>query len=103
MRALVSRGPNHLEVEDLPEPTPTAGEVKVRLVATGICHTDLSVLQGHLPSPRPIVLGHEGAGVVEEVGPGVTGIKVGDHVICSIITSCGCCFQCIRGEVALCE
>ena len=103
MRALVSRGPDHVEVEELPEPTPAAGEVKVRLVATGICHTDLSVLQGHLPSPRPIVLGHEGAGVVEEVGPGVTGIEVGDHVVCSIITSCGSCFQCIRGEVALCE
>ena len=103
MRALVSRGQDRIEVEELPEPTPATGEVKIRLVATGICHTDLSVLQGHLPSPHPIVLGHEGAGVVEEVGAGVTGIEVGDHVICSIISACGACFQCIRGEVALCE
>jgi Zn-dependent alcohol dehydrogenase len=103
MRALVTRGPDVLDVEELPEPVPSSGEVKVRLVATGICHTDLSVLQGHLPSPRPLVLGHEGAGIVEEVGPDVTGVKVGDRVICSIITSCGSCFQCLRGDVPLCE
>ena len=103
MRALVSRGIDHAEVEDLPEPEPRAGEVKIRLVATGICHTDLSVLQGHLPSPRPIVLGHEGAGVVEAVGPGVDRLAVGDHVICSIVTSCEGCFQCLRGDKALCE
>ena len=103
MRALVSRGPNMMAVEELPEPEPRAGEVKVRLVATGICHTDLSVLQGHLPSPRPIVLGHEGAGVVESVGSGVESVAPGDHVICSIITTCGGCFQCFAGEPALCE
>ncbi|MFF5988378.1 alcohol dehydrogenase catalytic domain-containing protein [Prauserella flavalba] len=103
MRALVTRARDVLEVEELPEPVPAAGEVKVRLVATGVCHTDLSVLQGHLPTPRPMVLGHEGGGVVEEVGPEVTDVAVGDHVICSIITSCGTCFQCLRGDVPLCE
>jgi Zn-dependent alcohol dehydrogenase len=103
MRALVSRAPHQLEIEELPEPEPRAGEVKVRIVATGICHTDLSVLEGHLPGPRPIVLGHEGAGVVEAVGPGVEYVRPGDHVICSIITSCNECFQCLRGERALCE
>ncbi|QTJ70385.1 alcohol dehydrogenase catalytic domain-containing protein (plasmid) [Rhodococcus sp. ZPP] len=103
MRAAVSRGVGQIEIEELPEPSPQAGEVRVRLVSSGICHTDVSVLAGHLPSPRPIVLGHEGAGVIDELGPGVDGLTVGDHVICSIITSCHACFQCLRGEYALCE
>jgi Zn-dependent alcohol dehydrogenase len=103
MRAAVSREVDQIAIEELEEPTPRGGEVKVRLVATGLCHTDLSVLSGHLPSPRPIVLGHEGAGIIEEVGSGVEELAVGDHVICSIVTSCGSCFQCRRGEAALCE
>ena len=103
MRAAISREIGQIAIEEVGEPEPAAGEVKVRLLASGICHTDLSVLHGHLPSPRPIVLGHEGAGIVESVGPGVTALAPGDHVVCSIITSCGACFQCIRGEVALCE
>ncbi|MFZ2176542.1 MAG: alcohol dehydrogenase catalytic domain-containing protein [Rhodococcus sp. (in: high G+C Gram-positive bacteria)] len=103
MRAAVSRGIGHIAIEELPDPRPLAGEVRVRLVSSGICHTDVSVLSGHLPSPHPIVLGHEGAGVVDEVGPGVEQLSVGDHVICSIITSCRACYQCLRGEFALCE
>ncbi|MGW0042282.1 zinc-binding dehydrogenase [Rhodococcus sp. NPDC003348] len=103
MRAAVSRGVGEIGIEELPDPHPRAGEVRVRLVSSGICHTDVSVLAGHLPSPRPMVLGHEGAGVVDEVGPGVDHLEVGDHVICSIITSCHSCFQCQRGEYALCE
>lgn len=103
MRAAVSREVGEITIEDLEDPRPGAGEVKVRLVSSGICHTDVSVLQGHLPAPRPIVLGHEGAGIIEEVGAGVGGLAVGDHVICSIITSCHACPPCLRGEVALCE
>src|SRR5262249_36202020 len=67
------------------------------MVATGVCRTDLSILQGHLPSPRPIVLGHEGA------GPGVRDLEVGDAVLCTFIPSCGRCFYCARGEDPLCE
>jgi Zn-dependent alcohol dehydrogenase len=103
MRAAVSREIGSVAIEELEEPKPGPGEVKVRLVSSGICHTDVSVLSGHLPAARPMVLGHEGAGVVEEVGPGVESHQAGDHVICSIITSCRECFQCLRGDFALCE
>lgn len=103
MRAAISREIGSVTVEELAEPKPGPGEVKVRLVSSGICHTDVSVLSGHLPGPRPIVLGHEGAGIVEEIGPGVESHRIGDHVICSIITSCRECFQCLQGDVALCE
>ena len=71
MRAAVSREPGQIAIEEVPEPEPRAGEVKIRMVASGICHTDVSVLEAHLPSPRPIILGHEGAGVIEAVGAGV--------------------------------
>jgi Zn-dependent alcohol dehydrogenase len=103
MRAAVCRDIGRIEVEEIDEPTPCEGEVKLRMVATGVCRTDLSILQGHLPSPRPIVLGHEGAGVVCEVGPGVRGLAVGDPVLCTIVPSCGRCFYCARGEDPLCE
>lgn len=103
MRAAVVREPNQIAVEELDEPRPQQGEVRLRMVATGVCRTDLSIFQGHLPVPMPIVLGHEGAGVVEEVGPGVRDLAVGDHVVCSIIAGCGHCFQCLREASALCE
>ena len=103
MRAAVCRGVGQIGVEELDEPAPREGEVKLEMVATGVCRTDLSIFQGHLPSPRPIVLGHEGAGIVCEVGPGVRGLAPGDPVICTIIPSCGRCFYCARGEDPLCE
>ena len=68
------------------------GDVLVRLAASGLCHTDLEVIQGSLAYPLPIVLGHEGAGVVEAVGASVTTVKPGDHVICSWNPHCGHCF-----------
>jgi S-(hydroxymethyl)glutathione dehydrogenase / alcohol dehydrogenase len=77
--------------------------VLVRVRASGLCHTDLEVIQGSLAYPLPIVLGHEGAGVVEAVGAGVTLVKPGDHVVCSWNPSCGHCFYCDRGEPILCE
>jgi Zn-dependent alcohol dehydrogenase len=103
MRAAVSRAVGQIAIEELDEPKPRSGEVKLDLVATGVCRTDLSILQGHLPSPRPIVLGHEGAGIVRELGPDVRGLAVGDRVLCTIIPSCGSCFYCVRGEDPLCE
>jgi S-(hydroxymethyl)glutathione dehydrogenase / alcohol dehydrogenase len=103
MRAVVCYGPGDVRVDDIDEPTPSIGEVKVRVVAVGVCHTDLNFTSGQVPVPYPIVLGHEAAGVVVEVGPGVTGVTVGDHVICSILGPCEECFQCLHDEPALCE
>ncbi len=85
-----------LELEE-----PRAGEMRVRIVATGICHTDLHAHEGRL-SPLPIVLGHEGAGVVEQLGEGVTGFEVGDHVVLSG-SSCGACPSCSAGRPSYCD
>jgi S-(hydroxymethyl)glutathione dehydrogenase/alcohol dehydrogenase len=79
------------------------GDVLVRLRASGLCHTDLEVIQGSLAYPMPIVLGHEGAGVVEAVGEGVTHVAAGDHVVCSWNPHCGHCFYCERNLPILCE
>ncbi|MDP9635831.1 aryl-alcohol dehydrogenase [Rhodococcus cercidiphylli] len=80
---------------------PRSGEVRVRIVAAGLCHTDLGVAAGGLPFPLPGVLGHEGAGVVKAIGPGVTGVQEGDHVLLSF-TSCGTCGNCRSGHPAYC-
>ena len=103
MRAAVCYAPNDVRVEDIDDPSPAAGEVKVRIGAVGVCHTDLNFYFGAVPVPMPVVLGHEGAGVVVEVGDGVTAVAVGDHVICSIIGPCEQCFQCLHDAPALCE
>jgi S-(hydroxymethyl)glutathione dehydrogenase/alcohol dehydrogenase len=79
------------------------GDVLVRMRASGLCHTDLEVIQGGLRYPLPIVLGHEGAGVVEAVGDGATAVRPGDHVICSWNPHCGHCFYCERDQPILCE
>src|SRR5258706_5478602 len=79
------------------------GDVLVKIRASGLCHTDLEVIQGSLAYPMPIVLGHEGAGVVEAVGDGVTHVAAGDHVVCSWNPHCGQCFYCERDLPILCE
>jgi Zn-dependent alcohol dehydrogenase len=78
-------------------------DVLVRIRATGLCHTDLEAMQGSLVYPMPIVLGHEGAGVVEAVGSNVTELQAGDHVVCSWNPHCGHCFHCERDQPILCE
>jgi len=78
-------------------------DVLVRLRASGLCHTDLEVMQGTVKRPRPTVLGHEGAGVVDAIGPAVSRVRVGDHVVCSWNPSCGHCFYCDQGLPILCE
>jgi S-(hydroxymethyl)glutathione dehydrogenase/alcohol dehydrogenase len=78
-------------------------DVLVRIRATGLCHTDLEVIDGSLRYPLPIVLGHEAAGIVEEVGPAARGVKVGDHVVLSWNPHCGHCFYCDRDTPILCE
>jgi S-(hydroxymethyl)glutathione dehydrogenase / alcohol dehydrogenase len=90
----------HEDVEIAP---PGPGEAKVKIVASGVCHSDLSVQNGTIPLAPPIVLGHEGAGIVEEVGEGVTTVKPGDHVVLSFVPACGVCFYCTRGQGYLCE
>lgn len=78
-------------------------DVLIRMAASGLCHTDLEVMQGTVSYPVPIVLGHEGAGVVEAVGRRVHGVSVGDHVVCSWNPHCGHCFHCERDQPILCE
>ncbi len=104
MRAAVLReidGPLSVEDVELAEPGP--GEVTVRLVASGVCHSDWNVITGATPNPLPAVLGHEGAGVVEELGAGVRTVAEGDHVILSWLPSCGECFYCLQGRAVLCD
>jgi S-(hydroxymethyl)glutathione dehydrogenase/alcohol dehydrogenase len=103
-KAVVCRELNKpVTVEEIQIDKPKRGEVLVRLVASGVCHSDLSVTNGTLPIPLPSVLGHEGAGVVEEVGEGVTRAKKGDPVILSWVPSCGRCSFCLVGNPQLCS
>src|SRR3972149_2223220 len=103
MNAAVSPRPGEpLSVEELDLPPPQRNEVTVRMAATGVCHSDLHFIDGVLPHPAPAVLGHEGAGVVEGVGEGVTYVQPGDHVILSFIPSCGQCPYCVVGRPNLC-
>ena len=90
-------------VETIEVAPPRAGEVMIKLAACGVCHSDLSATNGTIPFPPPVILGHEGAGEVIEVGPGVTDFKVGDHVLSSFVTMCGVCHYCTIGRPALCD
>ena len=89
-------------VEELTVDPPKAGEVLLRMVASGVCHSDLSVVTGTIYYDPPVVLGHEGAGFVAEVGPDVTAVQPGDHVVLAFATSCGECPMCKMGYVVLC-
>jgi S-(hydroxymethyl)glutathione dehydrogenase/alcohol dehydrogenase len=91
-----------LEIADLDLDPPRAREVLVRIAASGVCHSDVSTANGTIGTRLPAVLGHEGAGVVEAVGPAVTSIAVGDHVVLSWNPSCGACEECLRGLPHLC-
>lgn len=92
-----------LVIEDIQIASPKATEVKVKLAACAICHSDILYADGGWGGTLPAVYGHEAAGIIEEVGPNVTGLKPGDHVIVSLIRSCGCCYYCSQGEPTLCE
>ncbi|HVM95946.1 MAG TPA: S-(hydroxymethyl)glutathione dehydrogenase/class III alcohol dehydrogenase [Candidatus Acidoferrales bacterium] len=92
-----------LEIDEVELAGPSTGECLIRLAATGVCHTDAYTMSGRDPSGLfPSVLGHEGAGIVEEVGPGVTSLKVGDHVIPLYIPECRNCKFCLSGKTNLC-
>jgi S-(hydroxymethyl)glutathione dehydrogenase / alcohol dehydrogenase len=92
-----------LELRDVEVERPRAGEVLIRMAAGGVCHSDLHAMTGHLTVALPAILGHEGAGIVAEVGPGVTSVKAGDHVIPLWRLSCGVCEYCSDGRPALCN
>ena len=91
------------EIVELELDPPGPGEVLIKFTAAGLCHSDLHLMDGSLPPRFPIVGGHEGAGVIEEVGTGVTKVKPGDHVVCSFIPSCGTCRYCSTGRQSLCD
>jgi S-(hydroxymethyl)glutathione dehydrogenase/alcohol dehydrogenase len=92
-----------LTVQDVELQPPSPGEVTVKVSACGICHSDISFIDGAWGGPLPAVYGHEVAGVVTKVGVGVDSLKPGDHVVVTLIRSCGRCFQCARGEMTQCE
>ena len=92
-----------VEIVDVELAPPGPGEVLVEVAAAGVCGTDLHVVDGELPEPFPIVLGHEGAGEVMEAGPGVTSLEPGDHVVLSLVPPCGECAYCRDGRPVLCE
>jgi alcohol dehydrogenase len=92
-----------LDIVEVDLAGPGRGEVLVRIKAAGLCHSDLSVINGDRPRPMPMVLGHEAAGIVEEAGEGVDGLAQGDHVVLVFMPSCGHCLPCATGRPALCE
>ena len=92
-----------LSIETLELEGPGPGEVLVRIAAAGLCHSDLSVINGDRPRPTPMALGHEAAGTVEALGAGVTDLEKGDHVVMVFVPSCGHCLPCAEGRPALCE
>jgi S-(hydroxymethyl)glutathione dehydrogenase/alcohol dehydrogenase len=92
-----------LVVEDVQISPPGPGEVRVRVAATAICHSDIHAIRGDWATETPVVAGHESAGVVEEVGEGVTLVEPGDRVVLSLIRSCGRCFYCASGSPELCD
>jgi S-(hydroxymethyl)glutathione dehydrogenase/alcohol dehydrogenase len=104
MRAALLVAPKTpVAVTDVDLRGPRAGEVLVRIAACGVCHSDLSVVDGSFPSALPVVLGHEAAGVVEDVGAGVTSVAPGDQVMLCPLPSCGQCYFCSRNQPTLCS
>jgi alcohol dehydrogenase len=92
-----------LAIETLTLAPPQDGEILVEIKAAGLCHSDLSVINGDRPRPTPMALGHEASGIVREVGRGVQALAPGDHVVLVFVPSCGSCLSCAEGRPALCE
>eukprot|EP00102_Acyrthosiphon_pisum_P017350 XP_008188689.1 PREDICTED: NDMA-dependent alcohol dehydrogenase-like [Acyrthosiphon pisum] len=92
-----------LKIETLELNKPNQNEVLIKIGAAGLCHSDLSVINGSRPRPTPMALGHEAAGEIIEIGDNVTNFEVGDHVVCTFIPNCGHCLPCSEGRPALCE
>jgi S-(hydroxymethyl)glutathione dehydrogenase/alcohol dehydrogenase len=104
MKAALLKAPNEpMTIEEVELDPPGAGEVLVKMTATGVCHSDLHVITGDLPRPFPVVLGHEGAGIIEAIGTGVTMVKPGDHVVLTYLPACGKCRWCHTGQPNMCD
>jgi S-(hydroxymethyl)glutathione dehydrogenase/alcohol dehydrogenase len=104
MKAAVFHGAKQpLTIEEVEIDSPLDREVLLRTVASGVCHSDLHFIDGYYPYPAPAVLGHEAAGVVEQVGKGVSYLKPGDHVIACLSVFCGYCEDCMSGHPARCS
>jgi len=103
-RAAVCRVPGQpWEITELELDEPRANEVRIKFYAAGLCHSDDHIQKGDAPMRMPVVGGHEGAGIVDAIGPSVTRVKVGDHVTCSFIPACGKCRYCSTGRQQLCD
>ena len=103
-RAAILRTPGTpWEITDIELDDPKENEVRVKFMAAGLCHSDDHIQKGDAPMRMPVVGGHEGAGIVDAVGPGVTRVAVGDHVVCSFIPACGACRYCSTGRQNLCD
>lgn len=103
-KAVVYReGRDSVDVEEIRVEGPRRGEVTIEVAACGVCHSDYSATDGTIPIPPPVVLGHEAAGVVVEVGEGVSDLEVGDHVVSLFVSMCGRCRYCVTGRPSLCD
>jgi alcohol dehydrogenase len=102
MRATVLHGINDIRIEDVPRPRPGVGEAVIRITLTTICGTDLHIVAGEYPVSSGLVIGHEPVGVIDELGPGLTGYNIGDRVLVGAITPCGQCRACLSGQLSQC-
>ena len=102
MKANVFHGPNDIRVEEVACPHASTGEAVIRVTLTTICGTDLHILRGEYPVKPGLIIGHEPVGVIEELGAGVTGFKVGERVLVGAITPCGQCRGCLSGHLSQC-
>lgn len=104
MKAAVWNGPYDLSIQEVPRPTPAEGEVLIKTQAVGICGSDLEIYDGRFTQTKPpLTIGHEGGGIVEAVGPGVSNIKEGDRVMVEALVYCGHCDNCRKGRYNLCD
>src|SRR5215468_9239046 len=102
MRATVFRGKNRIGIEEIDKPRAGAGEAVIRVTLTTICGTDLHIVRAEYPVAPGLVIGHEPVGVIEELGPGVTGYQIGERVLVGAITPCGQCRACLSGQLSQC-
>lgn len=103
MKAILFEAPGSVPIcTDVELAKPRSGEIEVTITAAGVCHSDLHVVSGDWDIPTPVVLGHELSGVVSALGPGVTDLSIGDHVVLSWVPSCGTCRYCLAGRPAQC-
>jgi len=102
MKALVFHGKNDIRVDEVARPHAGVGEAVIRITLTTICGTDLHIVRGEYPVKPGLIIGHEPVGVIEELGPGVTGFKIGDRVLVGAITPCGQCRACLSGQLSQC-